>query len=119
MILYFVLTASGSAKVGPFAVCNFISCYRIVNDSVPGLVTVGYNSTCNYNIVTFYWERDLMQSFTSMGCRGSGVVPLEMAAAFADNAGSAMLATPTRVSELPLIIVCILAAVGECSTIYY
>ena len=105
--------------VGPFAVCNFISCYRIVNDSVPGLVTVGYNSTCNYNIVTFYWERDLMQSFTSMGCRGSGVVPLEMVAAFADNAGSAMLATPVRVGELPQIIACMPAAEGDCSTIDY
>ena len=105
--------------VGPFAVCNFISCYRIVNDSVLGLVTVGYNSTCNYNFLTFDWELNLMKSSKAMGCRGSGVVPLEMAAAFADNAGSAMLATPTRVSELPLIIVCILAAVGECSTIYY
>ena len=49
-----------------------------------------------------------MKCFEAMGFRGSGVVPLEMAAAFADNAGSAMLATPTRVSELPLIIVCML-----------
>ena len=94
--------------VGPFAVCNFISCYRIVNDSVPGLFTVGYNSTCIYNFLLFDWEHNLMKSSEAMGCRGSGVVPLEMVAAFADNAGSAMLATPTRVSELPLIIVCML-----------
>ena len=105
--------------VGPFAVCNFISCYRIVSDSVPGLFTVGYNSTCIYNFLLLVWEQDLMKSSEAMGCRGSGVVPLEMAAAFADNAGSAMLATPMQVSELPLIIVCISAAVGECSTIYY
>ena len=60
-----------------------------------------------------------MKSSEAMGFRGSGVVPLEMVAAFADKAGSAMLATPVRVGELPLIIVCILAAVCECSTIYY
>ena len=102
--------------VGPFAVCNFISCYRIVIDSVSGLVTVGYNSTCIFNILTFDWELDLMKSSKAMGCRGSGVVPLEMAAAFADNAGSAMLATPMRVSELPLIIVCMLLKV-TCSNI--
>ena len=93
--------------VGPFIVCNFIPTICRIYDSM------------HFNFTIPDWERDLMQSFTSMGCRGSGVVPLEMVAAFADNAGSAMLATPMRVSELPLIIVCILAAVGECSTIYY
>ena len=97
--------------VGPFAVCNFIPCYRIVNDSDPALVTLGYNSTCNYNFSTFVWEFNLMKPSKAMGCRGSGVVPPEMAAAFADNAGSAMLATPARVSELPLIIVCMLPKV--------
>ena len=87
-----------------------------MNDSVPGLFTVGYNSTCNYNFLLSDWEHDLMKSFEAMGFRGSGVVPLEMVAAFADNAGSAMLATPVRVSELPLIIVCMLLKV-TCSNI--
>ena len=105
--------------VGPFAVCNFISCYRIVNDSVPGLFTVGYNSTCIYNFLLFDWEQNLMKSSEAMGCRGIGVMPLEMVAVFADNAGSAMLASPMRVGELLIIRACILAAVGECSTIYY
>ena len=44
-----------------------------------------------------------MKSSEAMGCRGSGVVPLQMVAAFADNAGSAMLATLARVSKLPQI----------------
>ena len=60
-----------------------------------------------------------MKSSEAMGCRGIGVVPLEMVAVFADNAGSAMLASPMRVGELLIIKACILAAVGECSTIYY
>ena len=61
MIYFFVRAIFGSAMVGPFDVCNFISCSRIVNDSVPGMFTVGYNSTCNYNFLTFDWELNLMK----------------------------------------------------------
>ena len=60
-----------------------------------------------------------MKSFEAMGFRGSGVVPLEMVAAFAVNTGNAMLATPVRVGELPQIIACMPAAEGDCSTIDY
>ena len=70
-----------------------------------------------YNFLLFDWEQLLMQSSEAMGCRGIGVVPLEMVAVFADNAGSAMLASPMRVSELLIIIVCILAAVGDCGNV--
>ena len=101
-------------------VSNMIPCFPIVNDSVPGLFTVGFNSTCNSIChLLSDWELDLMKSSEAMCCRGIGVVPLEMVAVFADNAGSAMLASPMRVGELLIIRACILAAVGECSTFYY
>ena len=103
--------------------------FPIVNDSDPGLFTVGFNSNSNsiryfydslhYNFLSSDWELNLMKSSEAMGCRGIGVMPLEMVAVFADNAGSAMLASPMRVGELLIIRACILAAVGECSTIYY
>ena len=93
--------------VGPVFVGNIIPTICRIYDSM------------HFNFTIPDWERDLMQSSAAMCCSGIGVVPLEMVAVFADNAGSAMLASPMRVGELLIIRACILAAVGECSTIYY
>ena len=90
--------------VGPVFVCNLIPTICHIYDSM------------HYNFLLPDWEHDLMKSSEAMGFRGSGVVSLEMVAAFADNAESALLATHMRVGELPLIIVCMLLKVS-CSNI--
>ena len=65
----------------------------------------------------FDFERNLMKSTEAMGYGGSGVLPLEIEAGYADNAGGAMLAPFVRVGAAPPIKACNPAAAGESSTL--
>ena len=65
--------------------------------------------------VKFDLERNLMKSIEAMGYGGSGVLPLEIEAGYADNAEGAMLAPFVRVGAAPPIKACNPAAAGESS----
>ena len=61
-------------------------------------------------------EQNLIDSKDATGSGGCGLMPMEIGAGFADNAGGAMLAPFVRVCGAPQIKACNLAAAGESST---
>ena len=60
-------------------------------------------------------ERSLINSTEAMGYGGSGLMPLEIGAGYANNAGGAMLVPFVRAGAAPQIKECNPAAAGESS----